>query len=69
MLRYKQAGEHMEAAAADLNFFSRACLGRSRFSDNYVNMLNSQLCLFGNFIDEVFWRGCGPEAFWAAIPV
>ena len=56
VLRYKQAGEHMEAAAAALNFPELAS-DDPGFLDNYVNMLNSQLRLFGNFIDEVFGEG------------
>lgn len=56
VLRYKQAGEHMEAAAAELNF-PELTSDDPGFLDNYVNMLNSQLRLFGNFIDEVFGEG------------
>lgn len=56
VLRYKQAGEHMEAAASNLNFPELAS-DDPGFLDNYVNMLNSQLRLFGNFIDEVFGEG------------
>lgn len=56
VLRYKQAGEHMEAAAAELHF-PELTSDDPGFLDNYVNMLNSQLRLFGNFIDEVFGEG------------
>lgn len=56
VMRYKQAGEHMEAAAAALSFPSVPA-DDPAFLDNYVDMLNSQLRLFGNFLDEIFGEG------------
>ena len=56
VLRYKAAGEQMEAEGASI---SLPALDEDdpRFLDVYVEMLNSELRLFGNFIDNVFGDG------------
>lgn len=56
VMRYKQAGEHMEAAAAGLSY-PEVSAEDPGFLDVYVEMLNGQLRLFGNFLDEVFGEG------------
>ena len=53
VLRYKAAGEKMEAEGAKIALPSLQP-DDPDFLDAYVNMLNAQLRLFGNFIDEVF---------------
>ncbi len=54
--RYKQAGERMEAEAADIKLPALEP-DAPGFLDAYVDMLNAELRLFGNFIDEVFGDG------------
>ena len=56
VLRYKQAGERMEAEGAAIALPTLA-LDDPKFLDAYVEMLNAQLKIFGNFIDEVFGDG------------
>ena len=56
VLRYKQAGEHMEAEGAAIALPALAP-DDPEFLDAYVEMLNAQLKIFGNFIDEVFGDG------------
>ena len=56
VLRYKQAGEHMEAEGANIALPTLAP-DDPRFLDAYVEMLNAQVKIFGNFIDEVFGDG------------
>jgi hypothetical protein len=54
--RYKQAGERMEAEAEKVKI-PTVKTDDPAFLDAYLDMLNSQLRLFGNFIDEVFGDG------------
>jgi hypothetical protein len=56
VLRYKQAGERMEAGGAGVTLPALAP-DDPAFLDAYVDMLNAQLRLFGNFIDEAFGDG------------
>lgn len=56
VLRYKQAGENMEAEGATLTL-PNISPDDPAFLDAYVGMLNDQLRLFGNFIDDVFGDG------------
>lgn len=56
ILRYKQAGERMEAEGVNLSLPTLSP-DDPLFLDAYVDMLNGQLRLFGNFIDEVFGDG------------
>jgi hypothetical protein len=56
VLRYKQAGEHMEASGVDVALPTLAP-DDPGFLDEYVNMLNGQLRLYGDFLDEVFGDG------------
>jgi len=60
VLRYKQAGEHMEAEGADITAPAIDTTDPG-FLDAYVAMLNSELRLFGNFIDEVFGDGVAEQ--------
>lgn len=60
VLRYKQAGERMEAEGANIALPAVAPDDPS-FLDAYVEMLNAQLRLFGNFIDEVFGDGVAEQ--------
>lgn len=56
VLRYKAAGERMEAEGAVIAMPSLQP-DDPDFLDAYVDMLNAQLRLYGNFIDEVFGDG------------
>ena len=56
VMRYQQAGERMEAEGAALAYPAMAPEDPA-FLDAYVEMLNGQLRIFGNFIDEVFGDG------------
>lgn len=56
VIRYKQAGERMETEAADIAL-PAVTTDDPKFLDAYVDMLNAELRLFGNFIDEVFGDG------------
>lgn len=60
ILRYKQAGERMETEGATLTL-PNVSPDDPAFLDAYVDMLNSQLGLFGNFIDEVFGDGVAEQ--------
>lgn len=60
VLRYKQAGERMEAEGTNIALPAVAPDDPS-FLDAYVDMLNAQLRLFGNFIDEVFGDGIAQQ--------
>lgn len=60
VLRYKQAGERMEAEGAGVTLPTLAP-DDPAFLDAYVEMLNGQLRLFGNFIDEVFGDGVAEQ--------
>lgn len=56
VMRYQQAGERMEAEGAALTYPTMAPEDPA-FLGAYVEMLNGQLRIFGNFIDEVFGDG------------
>ena len=60
VLRYKQAGERMEAEGAEITMPTMPP-DDPGFLDAYVEMLNSQLRLFGNFIDGVFGDGVAEQ--------
>ncbi|MDL2273451.1 hypothetical protein LJC34_02750 [Oscillospiraceae bacterium OttesenSCG-928-G22] len=60
VLRYKRAGENMETAGAEITLPSISP-DDPAFLDAYVDMLNSELRLFGNFIDEVFGDGTAEQ--------
>ena len=60
VVRYKQAGEHMEAEGAALTMPTLAP-DDPGFLDAYVEMLNNELRLYGNFIDEVFGDGVAEQ--------
>jgi hypothetical protein len=60
VLRYKQAGERMEAEGANIALPTLAP-DDPGFLDAYVEMLNAQLRLFGNFIDAVFGDGVAEQ--------
>ena len=60
VLRYKAAGERMEAEGASITLPTVAP-DDPKFLDAYVDMLNAQLRLFGNFIDEVFGDGIAEQ--------
>lgn len=60
VLRYKQAGEHMEAEGEKIAI-PNVSPDDPGFLDSYVDMLNGQLRLFGNFIDEVFGDGIAQQ--------
>ena len=54
MLRYKTAGEKLEALEFE---FPKVKKNSPEFLDSYIDVLNAQLISFGNFIDEVFGDG------------
>lgn len=56
VMRYKQAGEQMEAESNTISYPPMPA-DDPAFLDAYVDMLNRLLQLFGNFIDEVFGEG------------
>ncbi len=60
IVRYKQAGEKMEAEG---NAISMPALVTTDpgFMDAYIDMLNTELRLYGNFIDEVFGDGAAKK--------
>jgi hypothetical protein len=60
VLRYKQAGEKMEAAGTAIKLPSVAP-DDPTFLDAYVDMLNAELRLFGNFLDDVFGDGVAEQ--------
>lgn len=60
VVRYKQAGERMEAEGGGITLPSLAP-DDPGFLDAYVDMLNTELRLFGNFIDEVFGDGVAEQ--------
>jgi len=60
VLRYKQAGERMEAAGTDISIPAIDAEDPG-FLDAYVDMLNAELRLFGNFLDEVFSDGAAEQ--------
>lgn len=60
VLRYKQAGEHMEAEGTGITM-PKISTNDPIFLDAYVEMLNAELRLFGNFIDEVFGDGAAEQ--------
>lgn len=60
VLRYKQAGESMEAEGADISL-PELSPDDPKFLDAYVDMLNAELRLFGNFIDAIFGDGVAEQ--------
>ncbi|MCL2718106.1 MAG: hypothetical protein FWE14_04925 [Lachnospiraceae bacterium] len=56
VLRYKQAGEKMEKDGEAISL-PEVSPDDPAFLDAYVEMLNCELRLFGNFVDEVFGDG------------
>ena len=54
--RYKQAGEKMEAEGAKIQLPALKP-DNPAFLDAYIDMLNAELRLFGNFLDDVFGDG------------
>lgn len=60
VLRYKQAGERMEAEATGIALPTMSP-DNPDFLDAYVAMLNAELRLFGNFIDDVFGDGSAQQ--------
>lgn len=56
VMRYKQAGERMEAEGEALVYPTMSPEDPA-FLDAYVEMLNGQLRIFGNFLDEAFGDG------------
>lgn len=60
VLRYKQAGERMEAES-EKAASPAAKPDDPKFLEAYVAMLNGELRLFGDFIDEVFGDGVATQ--------
>jgi len=60
VLRYKKAGENMEAESAIISLPSSSP-DSPDFLDAYIEMLNCELRLFGNFIDDVFGDGVAEQ--------
>lgn len=60
VMRYKQAGEKMEAAAASLSYPTLST-DDPAFLDEYVTMLNGMLRLYGNFLDDAFGDGTADQ--------
>lgn len=54
--RYKEAGERMEAESAKVAIPNLPA-DDPKFLDAYIDRLNQELRLFGNFIDDVFGDG------------
>ncbi len=57
LLRYKKAGEDMEAAANNIPDVIQDNMSSEDFFDAYVDMLNRQLQLYCAFLDTVFGEG------------
>lgn len=60
VLRYKQAGENMETEGANISMPDLSPED-PKFLDAYVDMLNAELRLFGNFIDGIFGDGIADQ--------
>ena len=60
MLRYKQAGERMEAEGAAIKL-PTVSPDDPKFMDAYIDMLNCELRLYGNFLDNVFGDGVAEQ--------
>jgi len=60
MVRYKEAGERMEAEGQNLSMPTMAT-DDPGFLDAYIDMLNAQLRLFADFLDDVFGDGIAME--------
>lgn len=60
VLRYKAAGDRMEAEGAAIAMPSLQP-DDPDFLDTYVDMLNAQLRLYGDFLDEVFGDGVAQQ--------
>jgi len=60
LVRYKEAGERMEAEAENIAV-PQVKADDPAFLDSYIDMLNSELRLFGNFIDDVFGDGIAEQ--------
>ena len=60
VMRYKAAGEKMETEAASIE---RREIDEDdpEFFDAYCEMLNSELKLYGNYLDEVFGDGAAEK--------
>lgn len=60
LIRYKAAGEKMEALA-DQTDYPVISPEEPGFLDGYIEMLNRELKLFGDFLDEVFGDGIAAQ--------
>jgi hypothetical protein len=60
MLRYKEAGERMEAEATKITH-PGLTEDDPGFFDAYINLLNTELRLFGNFMDASFGDGTADQ--------
>lgn len=56
VMRYKKAGEQMEARSANLTK-PTVDADDANYLEQYIEMLNQELKIFGDFIDEVFGEG------------
>lgn len=56
IMRYKTAGEKMEAEGAKI-VMADIPTNDPKFLDEYIDMLNKQLHVFAAFIDEIFGEG------------
>ena len=60
VMRYKKAGEDMEAEAAAISL-PNVSPDSPDFLDAYIEMLNCELRLFGNFVDDVYGDGVAEQ--------
>ena len=60
VLRYKQAGERMEEESSKISL-SSIKPDDPKFLEKYIEMLNCELRIFGNFIDDVFGAGVAEQ--------
>ncbi|NLL92508.1 MAG: hypothetical protein GX222_08905 [Ruminococcaceae bacterium] len=60
ILRYKQAGERMEKEG-ELIELPTVPPDDPTFFDAYIEMLNAELRIYGNFLDEVFGEGIAEQ--------
>lgn len=60
MMRYKDAGDRMMADSENTKL-PEVGPDDPNFFDAYIDMLNAELRLFGNFIDDVFGDGVAEQ--------
>ncbi len=60
VMRYKQAGERMEAEGNTISY-PTVSTDDPAFIDEYIAMLNGLLRIYGNFLDDAFGDGTADQ--------